>query len=332
MDILETSRKRKASDRDEKSPVVLSESPLVFSESLAEFFAENKNNAGFENPGKALYTTVRELAENGLDSAESIGEFPVIQVTIEEISRSCYRVTCKDNGRGISHDAIPDIFGQVLVIYNNIQKVVVMLLFLTYKNHTVSIGKKYGMKQTRGKSRFGGAKMVSVWSKMSTGVPIEIYTGMKNQKYHTQGRGKGGFNIFWFANRVTLLFEQDADVVTTTAMERIKWKHYKINMDHDKVGVFVNIVSTKKIPFKGTVDDTSQIADAVKTCLEHCCKRLKQDIHKAKIKSNFEFILNQASSDLAFLAAPDNPSAREEVRITARKTILAGLIKDGLFD
>ena len=33
-------------------------------------------------PGKALYTTVRELVENGLDSAESIGEFPVIEVTM----------------------------------------------------------------------------------------------------------------------------------------------------------------------------------------------------------------------------------------------------------
>ena len=34
----------------------------------AEFFAENQNIAGFDNPGKSLYTTMRELLENGLDS------------------------------------------------------------------------------------------------------------------------------------------------------------------------------------------------------------------------------------------------------------------------
>lgn len=36
--------------------------------SPAEFFAEQKTIAGFDNPGKSLYTTMRELLENGLDS------------------------------------------------------------------------------------------------------------------------------------------------------------------------------------------------------------------------------------------------------------------------
>ncbi|KAH0693046.1 hypothetical protein KY285_020143 [Solanum tuberosum] len=56
--------------------------------SPAEFFADNKNIAGFDNPGKCLYTTVRELVENALDSAESISELPVVEITIEEIGRS----------------------------------------------------------------------------------------------------------------------------------------------------------------------------------------------------------------------------------------------------
>ncbi|XLT50640.1 hypothetical protein HN873_043244, partial [Arachis hypogaea] len=33
-------------------------------------------------PGKSLYTTVRELVENSLDSAESISELPVVEITI----------------------------------------------------------------------------------------------------------------------------------------------------------------------------------------------------------------------------------------------------------
>lgn len=33
-------------------------------------------------PGKSLYTTVRELVENSLDSAESISELPDIEITM----------------------------------------------------------------------------------------------------------------------------------------------------------------------------------------------------------------------------------------------------------
>ena len=42
--------------------------------SPAEFFSENKNIAGFDNPGKSLYTTIRELVENSLDACEAAGE------------------------------------------------------------------------------------------------------------------------------------------------------------------------------------------------------------------------------------------------------------------
>lgn len=521
---------------------------ILKQKSPAEFFAENKNIAGFDNPGKCLYTTVRELVENSLDSAESISELPVVEITIEEIQKSkfnsmiglvdreridqelyddyetakarekrlakeardqeiqakhaalgkkvkesaskvikgrgeasFYRVICKDNGRGMPHDDIPNMFGRVLS------------------------GTKYGLKQTRGK--FGlGAKMALIWSKMSTGLPIEISSAMKGQnfisfcrldidihrniphvhlhekrenkekwhgaeiqvviegnwttyrskilhymrqmavitpyaqflfkfvsetsdknvivhfarrtdvmppvpmetKYHPSavdlllikrlitetskqnllqflqhefvniGKAhaerligemgpdfspkmavksltsqqivrihqlfrqakfddpsgdclspageynlrlgiikelhpdmvatysgsaqvfeghpfmveagvsvggkdvKQGLNIFRFANRIPLLFEQGADVVTRTAIKRINWGSYKINQVQDKIGVFVSIVSTK-IPFKGTGkeyigDDISEIASAVKSAIQQCCIQLKSKI------------------------------------------------------
>ncbi|XP_021894108.1 DNA topoisomerase 6 subunit B isoform X2 [Carica papaya] len=524
---------------------------LLKQKSPAEFFAENKNIAGFDNPGKCLYTTVRELVENALDSAESISELPVVEITIEEIGKAkfnsmiglvdrerideklyddyetekarekrlakearaqeiqarnaalgkkvketaaskvmkgrgealFYRVICKDNGKGMPHDDIPNMFGRVLS------------------------GTKYGLKQTRGK--FGlGAKMALIWSKMSTGFPIEISSSMKRQNYISfcrldidihrniphihlhekrdnkekwHGAGiqvviegnwttyrskilhymrqmavitpyaqflfrfvsdapdknitisfarrtdvmppvpaetkhhpssvdlllikrlieetskqnllqflqhefikirksyaerligemgpefnpkmsvkalssrqivrihqlfrqakfddpngdclspageynlrlgiikelhpdmvatysgsaqvfeghpfiveagvsvggkdvKQGLNIFRFANRIPLLFEQGGDVVTRTAMKRINWSSYKINQVQDKVGVFVSIVSTK-IPFKGTGkeyigDDISEIATAVKSAIQQCCIQLKSKIVK----------------------------------------------------
>ncbi|CAH9094688.1 unnamed protein product [Cuscuta europaea] len=533
-----TVRKPKESALKQKSP--------------AEFFAENKNIAGFDNPGKSLYTTVRELVENALDSAESISELPAVEITIEEVGRSkfntligladhqrvdaelyddyetakarekrlakeariqevqaksaasgkkikeataakanksreasYYRVTCKDNGKGMPHDDIPNMFGRVLS------------------------GTKYGLKQTRGK--FGlGAKMALIWSKMSTGLPIEIMSSMKGQsytsfcrldidihrnvphihvhekrenkekwhgadiqiviegnwtnyrskilhymrqmavitpyaqfifqfisetpeknvtirftrrtdvmppvpletKYHPSavdillikrliaetskqtllqflqhefvsiGKShadrligelgpdfspkmlvkslssqqivrihqlfrqakfndpsgdvlspageynlrlgiikelhpdmvatysasaqvfeghpfiveagvslggkdvKHGLNIFRFANRIPLLFEQGADVVTRTALKRINWNSYKINQMQDRIGIYVSIVSTK-IPFKGTGkeyigDDISEIASAVKTAIQQCCNQLKSKIVKRK--------------------------------------------------
>ncbi|KAL5708005.1 DNA topoisomerase (ATP-hydrolyzing) [Ranunculus cassubicifolius] len=95
---------------------------------------------------------------------------------------------------------------------------------------------------------------------------------------------KQGLNIFRFANRIPLLFEQGADVVTRTAMKRINWSSYKINQTQDKIGVFVSIVSTK-IPFKGTGkeyigDDISEIASAVKVAIQQCCVQLKSKIAK----------------------------------------------------
>jgi DNA topoisomerase VI subunit B len=67
-----------------------SDKQLTF-KSPAEFFAENKNIAGFDNPGKSLYTTVRELVENGLDAAEAVPVTPTIDIHVELISQAEFR-------------------------------------------------------------------------------------------------------------------------------------------------------------------------------------------------------------------------------------------------
>lgn len=66
-------------------------------------------------------------------------------------ARSHYKLTVTDNGAGMPHESVPDLLGRVLS------------------------GTKYGVCQTRGK--FGlGAKMALIWSKMSTGLPIDVRT------------------------------------------------------------------------------------------------------------------------------------------------------------
>lgn len=64
----------------------------------------------------------------------------------------------QDNGMGMPDKDIPNLLGRVLS------------------------GTKYGIQQTRGK--FGlGAKMALIWSKMSTGLPIEVRSATKKQTY-----------------------------------------------------------------------------------------------------------------------------------------------------
>jgi DNA topoisomerase VI subunit B len=48
-------------------------------------FSENKNIAGFDNAGKSLYTTIRELVENSLDACETVETLPDIEISLEEL-------------------------------------------------------------------------------------------------------------------------------------------------------------------------------------------------------------------------------------------------------
>jgi hypothetical protein len=74
--------------------------------SPAEFFAEQKTIAGFDNPGKSLYTTMRELLENGLDSAESLGVLPELDVRIVEVANEEYERMVGLDSRGRVNEAL----------------------------------------------------------------------------------------------------------------------------------------------------------------------------------------------------------------------------------
>ena len=55
----------------------------IIERSAAEFFEANKAIAGFDNPTRSTYTSVRELVENALDAAEKGGFLPDIEIKIE---------------------------------------------------------------------------------------------------------------------------------------------------------------------------------------------------------------------------------------------------------
>ncbi len=121
--------------------------------SPAEFFYRNKEIAGFSNPARALYQSVRELVENALDATDAHGILPDIEVKIERdpVKTYVYRIAVKDNGIGIPPQYVPEAFGRVL------------------------FSSKYVLRQTRG--MFGlGAKMVVLYGQMTVGEPVEVIT------------------------------------------------------------------------------------------------------------------------------------------------------------
>ena len=82
--------------------------------SVSEFFAKNRHLLGFDNPSKALLTTVKEGVDNALDACEEAGILPDVRVEIREISETRFQVAIEDNGPGIVRAQVPKIFGSLL--------------------------------------------------------------------------------------------------------------------------------------------------------------------------------------------------------------------------
>lgn len=107
--------------------------------SVSEFFAKNRHLLGFDNPRKALLTTIKEAVDNALDACEEAEILPDLLVEITDLSKdgagaegnggsgesngkgskgpsasSRYRVIVQDNGPGIVRKQIEHIFGRLL--------------------------------------------------------------------------------------------------------------------------------------------------------------------------------------------------------------------------
>jgi DNA topoisomerase VI subunit B len=89
---------------------------------VSEFFAKNRHLLGFDNPRKALLTTVKEAVDNSLDACEEAGILPNVAIIIEDLQpgrpatakQSRYRVTVIDNGPGIVRKQVENVFGRLL--------------------------------------------------------------------------------------------------------------------------------------------------------------------------------------------------------------------------
>lgn len=82
--------------------------------SVSEFFAKNRHLLGFDNPRKALLTTVKEAVDNSLDACEEAGILPNIWVKVTRVAENRFRVSVQDCGPGIVPKQIPLIYGKLL--------------------------------------------------------------------------------------------------------------------------------------------------------------------------------------------------------------------------
>lgn len=140
--------------------------------SAADFFYRNRDIAGFTNPARAIFSSIRELVENSLDAAEQVKVPPDIYIRLsyedeekfeteitgekeaedeeaETFEIGVYKLRVMDNGSGVPARHIPAAFGQVL------------------------FGSKYKLKQARGTFGLGG-KMAILYGQITTHKPALI--------------------------------------------------------------------------------------------------------------------------------------------------------------
>ncbi len=131
--------------------------------SVSEFFAKNRHLLGFDNPSKALLTTVKEGVDNSLDACEEAGILPSVRVEIAQLSDTRFRVAIQDNGPGVVKAQVPKIFGSLL--YGS---------------------KFHRLRQSRGQQGIG-ISAAGMYGLLTTGKPIAITT--------RTGRGKDAHQL-----------------------------------------------------------------------------------------------------------------------------------------
>jgi DNA topoisomerase-6 subunit B len=136
--------------------------------SPADFFYRNRDIAGFTNPSRAIFVSVRELVENSLDSADQMNVPPEVYVRLSEedgvtstteSGNGVYRLKIMDNGSGIAARHIPSAFGQVL------------------------FGSNYKLKQARGTFGLGGT-MAILYGQITTHKPVMIRSSTGGTKVY----------------------------------------------------------------------------------------------------------------------------------------------------
>ena len=137
-------------------------SPDITELSVSAWFYRNRTIAGFDNPARSLYVSIRELVENSLDACEDERILPEVAVflatedseTTEVLGTGplVFELVVKDNGKGMRKKDIPVLIGKMLA------------------------GTKFMLRQNRGTFGLGGC-LALLYGQVTTQEPIEVVTG-----------------------------------------------------------------------------------------------------------------------------------------------------------
>jgi DNA topoisomerase-6 subunit B len=139
-------------------------SPDIVELSVSAWFYRNRTIAGFDNPARSLYVAVREMVENSLDACEDAQVLPEVTVLLRRVDEpneeegilsagpQIFELTVKDNGGGMSQEAIPVLIGKMLA------------------------GTKFMQRQSRGTFGLGGS-LALLYGQVTTQEPVEVVTG-----------------------------------------------------------------------------------------------------------------------------------------------------------
>ena len=139
--------------------------------SVSEFFAKNRHLLGFDNPSKALLTTIKEAVDNSLDACEEAGILPELTIEVHDLALEAagrdaeltkgegrFVVIVEDNGPGIVKNQVPKIFGKLL--YGS---------------------KFHRLKQSRGQQGIG-ISAAAMYGQITTGKPIRVTSRVGKSK------------------------------------------------------------------------------------------------------------------------------------------------------
>ena len=139
--------------------------------SVSEFFVKNRHLLGFDNPSKAVLTTIKEAVDNSLDACEEAGILPELTIEVHDLGLEAMKrdpeltkgegrflVVVQDNGPGIVKAQVPKIFGKLL--YGS---------------------KFHHYRQARGQQGIG-ISAAAMYGQLTTGKPIRVTSRVGKRK------------------------------------------------------------------------------------------------------------------------------------------------------
>ena len=172
--------------------------------SVTEFFEKNKHILGFDSRSKSLLMGIKEAVDNSLDACEEAGFLPELIVKIERLQEEEeYKISVEDNGPGIVHKMMPNVFGRLL--YGS---------------------RFHALRQSRGQQGIGISATV-MYGNISTGKPA-----------HIESKIEGADEVSWKMD-ITIDTKINRPVVTNDAAFTWEGKEHGTKIEYTTKGRYI---------------------------------------------------------------------------------------------